>query len=265
MIEVRQDEFDSRHFGKRVYKAWVHGDAVPAAMFDDLHAETADIVFAFTACTFRNAAAMHGLGFDLVSVRSTYEADAREIPCAVEPPAGVSIRRLSEGRPTICADDLRLLADTVGRTSRYFRDENVPRAVATRIYVEWLENSLYRGYAPDAVLAFAGERLVGVNTLRFHGEAGTIDLIGVVPGSQGGGVGRALLCEGVRICRERGATTIRVVTEAENVAACRFYQRHRFLLTATELVWHRHAAPAEPGARSNGHAAGAHNHQTRHS
>jgi ribosomal protein S18 acetylase RimI-like enzyme len=242
MIEFRRDEFDSRVLGLRVFKAWVRNDAISAESFTALYdSNDVDVIFCFAPCHFNVSSVLQGLGFTLISIRSTYEAEfAALVVPAITAPATVTLRRLSDGTPSLQNRDLEELALVVGATSRYFKDGDIPHQKAVEVYREWLANSLYRGYASEGILAFDGQSLIGLNTLRFTADAAVIDLIGVTAAAQGTGIGRTLLHEGFAVCRERGVTHIRVATEAENVAACRFYQRNGFVARSTELVWHLH-------------------------
>ncbi len=240
MIEWARDDFDSRLLERKVCKVWLHDDGVPAEEIDALWVRDApNLVCAFTPCSYRSAAMMQDLGFRLVTVRSTYEMAIAATRASAPPRAGVRLYRLADA-PSIHQDDLSRLADTIGATSRYFKDPRIPRVAARRVYETWLSNSLYGGYAQDVVLAFRGERLIGLHTLRAREETLTVDLIGVVLEAQGDGLGARLLQEGLTVAGAFQSTRARVVTEAENVPACRMYQRQGFLLRSTELVWHRH-------------------------
>lgn len=258
MIEVVDDAFDSQALGGPVFKArfaaGAPGDLDGAArdVLRDVAGRDAVLVSVFAPCTSELNTLLQGLGFSLVSVRCAYERPVPAAPEDTRPPRGVTLRRLSEGLPAVPADDVSALAAVLGATSRYFKDGNIPRDRAAGLYETWITNSLRHGYAAEAILAYEGARLVGMNTLRFDGPVGAIDLIGVQASHQGQGLGQQLMHEGFSACLARGATHVRVVTEAENVGASRFYQRHGFLLVTTDLVWHKHprsAAGYQPGLR----------------
>lgn len=253
MIDASLDAFDTSLLGGPVFKArWPSASvsaAAAASALAEVVAQDAILVTVFAPCTYETNSMLQGLGFRLVSIRSTYERAAADAAAPAPAPAGVRISRIGGHEEALRANDFRPLAAVIGETSRYYKDDDIPRDKALAIYEAWLTNALTRGYAADAVLAWAGDALVGVNTLRLHGQVGTIDLIGVLPSHQNGGLGRVLLEQGVAACRERGAQLVRVVTEAENVGACRFYQRQGFVLTSTELVWHLHPSSADAQER----------------
>jgi GNAT superfamily N-acetyltransferase len=244
-IDFYQDEFDSRILERRVYKLWVRQPQADPTRLKELCSGTAvDLIFCFTVFSASNIATMQKLGFALVSIRSTYELaidpDRNEDESHLTFPSGVVLLRLSEGPPSISLNDLSCLTEVIGATSRYFKDSRIPKNLSFKLYDTWLTNSLYRGYADEVVLAMHGHKLVGIHTLKISGSVGNVDLIGLHPAYQHGGLGRALLQQGIRVFRERKLHTAHVVTEGENVAASRFYQRNGFLLLSTELAWHKH-------------------------
>ena len=246
MIEVVADAFDAGALGGPVYKARISEgapfvfDAAARATFRELATRDAELLTVFAPCAHDVNVELQGLGFEVISVRCIYERQLDDVTAAPAPPPGLRLRRLSEGPPPCPADDRRQLATLLGETSRYFKDSRIPRDRALAIYDAWITNSLVHGYAGEAILAYDGERLAGLNTLRFHGQVGTVDLIGLQDRYRNAGLGHVLLEHGFVACRERGATRVRVVTEAENVGACRFYQRHGFVAVSTDLVWHGH-------------------------
>ena len=246
MVEVVADAFDARALGGPVYKARVADgtvfafDAATRATLEELADRDAALLSVFAPCAHEVNVALQELGFELVSVRCTYERPLTEGGVLPPAPPGLRLRRLSAGEAACAPEDRRRLALLLGETSRYFKDQRISRARALAIYEAWITNSLAHGYAAEAILAYDGERLAGLNTLRFHGDTGSVDLIGVQEGYRSAGLGHVLLEHGFAACRERGATRVRVVTEAENVGACRFYQRHGFVAVATDLVWHGH-------------------------
>ena len=207
-----------------------------------LEGKAADAVFCFTNFHHANFRALQALGFDLISVRNTYEKSIKTETKSVLETESVydfELVRASAARDRIRPADLDVLADVIGATSRYYKDAHIAQDKAHAVYVTWLNNSIFNGYALDSILAFQGERLVGIHTVKVKNGVGMIDLIGVAPDLQNAGVGRALLNTGLDVMREHGASTVEVTTENENVPGSRFYQKHGFKLISMMLVWHR--------------------------
>ena len=202
-----------------------------------LEGKAVDAVFCFTNFHHANFRALQALGFDLISVRNTYEKSIKSE--LVSKTDSVYLTHASAARDHIRPADLDVLADVIGATSRYYKDARIAQDKAHAVYVTWLNNSIFNGYALDSILAFQGERLVGIHTVKVKNSVGVIDLIGVVPDLQNAGVGQAMLNAGIDVMREHGASKVEVTTENENVPGSRFYQKYGFRLASVMLVWHR--------------------------
>ena len=248
MNECYHDKFDSQMLDRSVYKLQLRDEVADAAELRSLYAgEPADVLFCFSEYSPRNSAALQAEGFSFISIRNTYELtlDAAQIArLTATTPTDVALVMASDGVPALLPQDLLGLANTLGETSRYFKDARIPRENSLKVYQTWLHNSLYNGYANDVVLAMKGDasscELAGIHTLKWKNGVGVVDLIGVQPRYQQHGMGRALLQAGLRRFAQNGLTCVEVVTEGENVPASRFYQKNGFLLRSVQLVWHKH-------------------------
>ena len=248
MNECYHDKFDSQMLGRTVYKLQLRDEVADAAELRSSYAgQPADVLFCFSEYSPRNIAALQAEGFGFISIRNTYEMPltaARVDQLTANAPADVDLVMASAGVPELPPQDLLGLAETLGETSRYFKDARIPRENSLKVYQTWLNNSLYNGYANDVVLAMKGDssarELAGIHTLKWKNGIGVVDLIGVQPRYQQHGMGRALLQAGLRAFAQNGATCVEVVTEGENVPASRFYQKNGFLLRSVQLVWHKH-------------------------
>lgn len=244
-IECYRDNFDSQLLGLNAFKLWLYdpvrdADEITAC----LEGKAADAVFCFTNFHHANFRALQALGFDLISVRNTYEMPIASLIVVsgiseILEVAGVALLRASVARDRILPAHLAVLADVIGATSRYYKDQRIAPQKAHAVYTTWLNNSVFNGYAAESILAFQGSRLVGIHTVKVKNDIGVIDLIGVTPDMQGSGVGRALLDAGIDAMRERGATRVEVTTENENIQGSRFYQKQGFKLASMMTVWHK--------------------------
>ena len=224
--------------GCNAYKLWLYDPVRDEHEITAcLEGKAADAVFCFTNFHHANFRALQALGFDLISVRNTYEKSIKSE--LVSKTDSVYLTRASAARDRIRPADLDVLADVIGATSRYYKDARIAQDKAHAVYVTWLNNSIFNGYALDSILAFQGERLVGIHTVKVKNSVGVIDLIGVVPDLQNAGVGQAMLNAGIDVMREHGASKVEVTTENENVPGSRFYQKYGFRLASVMLVWHR--------------------------
>jgi dTDP-4-amino-4,6-dideoxygalactose transaminase len=142
---------------------------------------------------------------------------------------------------------LRELALRAGQYSRFRTDRRFPHACFRRLYETWLARSTRREIADIvfvARLATQSEVPAGLVTASMSGSVALIGLIAVREDVEHRGIGRRLLLELARWLAPRAVTRLRVVTQEENQAACRFYVRSKF--TPAELEHVYHFWPCEP-------------------
>ena len=80
----------------------------------------------------------------------------------------------------------------------------------------------------NAYLAWDADRIVGFLALK--PDTGCLDQLFVLPEAQGGGIGRALL----GFAKERLPKGLWLTTAADNLRACRFYERNGLRPTETQ-------------------------------
>ncbi|WP_327316124.1 mycothiol synthase [Streptomyces sp. NBC_01235] len=88
-------------------------------------------------------------------------------------------------------------------------------------------------------LAFRGERLIGFHWTKVHAEEqlGEVYVLGVAPGVQGGGLGKALTTIGLRHLAAQGLPTAMLYVDADNKAAVSVYERLGFATYETDLMY----------------------------
>ncbi|XUL89822.1 mycothiol synthase [Streptomyces galilaeus] len=84
----------------------------------------------------------------------------------------------------------------------------------------------------------AGE-LVGFHWTKVHAEEqrGEVYVVGVLPGAQGGGLGKALTTIGLRHLASQGLPTAMLYVDADNKAAVSVYERLGFTTYETDLMY----------------------------
>ncbi|MER6674423.1 mycothiol synthase [Streptomyces sp. NPDC000983] len=84
----------------------------------------------------------------------------------------------------------------------------------------------------------AGE-LIGFHWTKVHAEEGLgeVYVLGVRPGAQGGGLGKALTSVGLRYLAGRGVGTAMLYVDADNKAAVSVYERMGFVTYETDLMY----------------------------
>ncbi|MEU7640573.1 MULTISPECIES: mycothiol synthase [unclassified Streptomyces] len=88
-------------------------------------------------------------------------------------------------------------------------------------------------------LAEQDDRLVGFHWTKVHAEEGLgeVYVLGVRPGAQGGGLGKALTAIGLRHLAAQGLATAMLYVDADNVAAVTVYERLGFVTHETDLMY----------------------------
>jgi mycothiol synthase len=88
-------------------------------------------------------------------------------------------------------------------------------------------------------LAERGGELIGFHWTKVHAEEGLgeVYVLGVRPGAQGGGLGRALTTIGLSHLRARGLPTAMLYVDADNKAALAVYERLGFTTYETDLMY----------------------------
>ncbi|WP_435056584.1 mycothiol synthase [Streptomyces noursei] len=88
-------------------------------------------------------------------------------------------------------------------------------------------------------LAERDGRLVGFHWTKVHAEEGLgeVYVLGVRPGAQGGGLGKALTAIGLRYLSAQGLATAMLYVDADNTAAVTVYERLGFVTHETDLMY----------------------------
>ncbi|MGW5640248.1 mycothiol synthase [Streptomyces sp. NPDC003832] len=95
-------------------------------------------------------------------------------------------------------------------------------------------------FDPDGFfLAERAGELIGFHWTKVHaGEGlGEVYVLGVRPGAQGGGLGKALTSIGLRYLAGRGVGTAMLYVDADNKAAVSVYERMGFVTYETDLMY----------------------------
>ncbi|GAA3905346.1 mycothiol synthase [Streptomyces lannensis] len=84
-----------------------------------------------------------------------------------------------------------------------------------------------------------GPELIGFHWTKVHAEEGLgeVYVLGVRPGAQGGGLGRALTTIGLRHLAAQGLPTAMLYVDADNKAALTVYERLGFTTYETDLMY----------------------------
>lgn len=176
------------------------------------------------------AAAAQAAGATLIDVQLTYKLRLGAVAPLVSPPEGVGLAVTGVFTPA-----LRELAWQSGEYSRFRRDERIGSRAFQELYDQWLRQALTRG---TVWAARAGTETVGLLALGSRGGHASIELLAVASAARGRRVGYCLVQAARQAARQRGATTLRVVTQSDNHPARHFYERCGFDLLRTAHLYH---------------------------
>ncbi|MHC3469038.1 mycothiol synthase [Streptomyces sp. 7R007] len=143
-------------------------------------------------------------------------------------PAGVTVRTFEPGR-----DDAQWLAVNAAAFAHHPEQGSlVQRDLDDRMGEPWFDPAGF-------FLAFRDAELVGFHWTKVHAEEGLgeVYVLGVRPGAQGGGLGKALTTIGLRHLAAQGLPTAMLYVDADNKAAVSVYERLGFETYETDLMY----------------------------
>lgn len=89
-------------------------------------------------------------------------------------------------------------------------------------------------------VAERGKRMVGFHWTKVETPTeGEVYVLGIHPGEQGSGLGRALLVTGLRYLRDRGVDEVTLYVEESNVGARKLYSSLGFTRSAVDVQYSR--------------------------
>jgi dTDP-4-amino-4,6-dideoxy-D-galactose acyltransferase len=141
-------------------------------------------------------------------------------------------------------DELREIARTSHRITRFYADPRFPRNRCDELYETWITQSA-EGWA-DVVLVAQHDGVAAGYTSCHVDEAqgrGSIGLVGVAEHARGSGLGAALVDAGIDWCARRGLDEVAVVTQGRSARALRLYERCGFAAGALGLWFHKWYRP----------------------
>jgi len=231
-------EWDSEFFGFRI------------ARIEKIHLSTQDLLSILAWCRQERIDCLYFLAessdsesiwlaedykFHLADVRVTLE---RKVDPEI---AGMETNSTFGIRPAQASDldVLRHIAGTSIQETRFYFDRRFPRERCDQLYQTWIEVSM-KGYADAVLVAEAGVKPIGFITCKVGNlHVGQIGLLGVRPGWEGKGIGVALVNAGLHWFAGRDMERVIVITQGRNIPAQRLYQRCGFLISVTQLWYHR--------------------------
>ena len=168
--------------------------------------------------------------FHLVDVRVTLEAHPRN---ASTPDKQAPIR------PWTPADisRLRSIAGACHLGSRFYRDGHFSSERCGDLYSTWIEQSCGAEGTQVFVAEVAG-KAAGYISCHTRGQEGSIGLLGVADEARDRGLGRNLVLQALAWFRDQNTDLVTVVTQGDNIASQRLYQKAGFIARSQQLWYH---------------------------
>ena len=126
-----------------------------------------------------------------------------------------------------------------GIYSRFNIDPNFSKAKFNELYREWMKKSISREIADEVVVYTTDKNeIAGVITLGGKNSNADIGIIAVDNNFRGQNIGKALIQEAVNYSIRKNYSSLQVVTQKKNQAACKFYERCGFVEKHVINIYH---------------------------
>jgi dTDP-4-amino-4,6-dideoxy-D-galactose acyltransferase len=135
--------------------------------------------------------------------------------------------------------ELEALAVQAGEFSRFRVDPRIPQECFLELYRLWIRKSVTGELAEKVfVVRNVAGTIVGMVTVGEKDGRGDIGLLAVDSSARGRNLGVALVAAAQQWALDRGFQVAQVVTQGENVPACRFYEKCGYRIERVEHVYH---------------------------
>lgn len=126
-----------------------------------------------------------------------------------------------------------------GIYSRFNVDPNFSKVKFEELYTMWMKRSISGEIANEVVVYVTEEKeIAGVITLGEKNNNADIGIIAVDNNFRGQNIGKALIQEAVNYSIRKNYSSLQVVTQKNNQAACKFYERCGFIEENVINIYH---------------------------
>jgi dTDP-4-amino-4,6-dideoxy-D-galactose acyltransferase len=141
-------------------------------------------------------------------------------------------------KKTTKIDRLINLSIQSGIYSRFNVDKNIGKDKFEKMYTLWIKNSISRTKAKEVLAFSANNESAGFVTLGESHARADIGIIAVDHNYRGKGIGKALMSSAEKWSSDIGHNVIQVVTQGDNIPACRLYESCGYKLEKLEFFYH---------------------------
>lgn len=132
---------------------------------------------------------------------------------------------------------LIFLAIESGIYSRFNVDEKIGRKHFEDLYTKWIVNSIAKKIAGEVLVSKGENEITGFVTIGQKNNRADIGIIAVDPSHRGKGIGKALMLSAENFYAGK-LKSIQVVTQGDNVAACKLYESCGYKVEKKEYFYH---------------------------
>jgi dTDP-4-amino-4,6-dideoxy-D-galactose acyltransferase len=170
----------------------------------------------------------------LVDVKTTFAIDFRHS----ESDDLISTDIVEAYSPAMPVSDLEDLALQCGEYSRFAVDPRIPREKFVALYKTWINRSLGKEIAREVLVIREAGRVAGMVTLGEKNGRGNIGLMAVGAGYRGKKYGEKLVRAAQQWFVKNGYAWGQVVTQGENLPACKLYIKCGYFVDKVEYFYH---------------------------
>jgi len=167
----------------------------------------------------------------LCSKQVTYVVELKKLGSLLTP-------NVAEYADSAATKELEKLALYAGTYSHFVNDPKFPYAMFVKTYQNWIANSSNKTLAKKILVIRHKQKIVGMVTLGEKNQRGDIGLLGVNENFRGKGFGKQLVQAAQMDFIKQGYATAQVVTQLDNIPACKLYEKCGYSIEKIENYYH---------------------------
>jgi dTDP-4-amino-4,6-dideoxy-D-galactose acyltransferase len=179
--------------------------------------------------------AANSLGGFLADKKITYLIDLVNAPIPSLQEVNANIEEYQEAKPN---SELEALALKSGIFSRFNVDPKFSKVQYENLYKLWILNSANKKLADVIFVAKENDKIIGMVTVIKKHNCGNIGITAVDESRRGENLGVALVRMVLEWCILQDCKIAKVVTQADNIAACRLYEKCGYYIAKINYFYH---------------------------
>lgn len=227
--------WDSKFFGYGVYKIFSFSDRADIELqISEIREKSGKLIYIFLdPADSMNAEIVKKQGGILVDKKVTYQLkiNANFI-------ISNSDQEIEKYLLSFPNEDLIQLALESGKYSRFKLDKNFENNEFFKLYNEWILKSV-TGQISDFILIIERKsKIIAMTTLQKKEKYMDIGLVSVDEKYRGKGYGKKIISGAILEAYKLGYSEMKVVTQEDNISACKLYERMGFEIQKIVHIYH---------------------------